>query len=231
MLVNKYIESLKDSGDKNKYRYIKKQYQRQLDYLISLPINSKKLYTYIIVISVLLISICLFAFNTETSVIIKLIYSLPGIVFSIISFILYNKVYKSDFKDKKLFQKYRIFELLAINTMFLDGSYFFQTIIYTDLGNKEYTKLLGLLSIFEIITVYISLKNCPKKFLREFAGDKIKYNREGRIGWIIFGIIIIVNATKPYRILLIGCYYMILLMTYYIVYDIYKLSKYDLMFK
>lgn len=228
MVVEQEIDKLIKENKRSEVRKIVDEYKKQIKFHVNAPFIREKTGTFIFVIIGIFLGIGALVIGDEVSLVVKLIYIVPLILSSITILILYFKAKSSDFSDEKTMELMLNFILLETICICFLSSYFYQYFLFKDFTQIDYLKSMGFVLVCIGLITILTLLDAPKKFMKEFKVEKKKYIYPGAIsGGLIYTLVLIANITKPYTLLLILAYGLIMILTRFYVYGMFKYSKYD----
>lgn len=227
MVVEKYINNLKEKKQNDKIKKIVDEYNKELDFKLKSPAMTDPSNIYVFCIISILISLApLYLRDSNISILIGLIYIIPLFIISIVSIICFTKFRKSNCKDIGLFLKTNFFVLLQFIVLCFSSTYMFQFILFNEWESIDYLKSIGLLSILLIPVLIVSIIDAPKKFLKQFSKDN-KYTYPGaKVTSIAISLVMVANITQPYMLILIIIYIAILFFVRVFIFEAYKIKKY-----
>jgi hypothetical protein len=228
MVVENYFNKLKDKKDIKIIKGILREYDKNIDSRRNSPVLKSSSNNFTVIFTGYFISICAFLFG-DISPLIKLIYTLPLFIVSTIDLILFLKLKKNNFNNRKLFYQHLIIMFFIIILMLFTGTYAFQFFLFKSWKEIDYLKSILLLASCLIPIIIATLYDAPKKFLKEFVNTNNKYKSVSTaLSGIISTLVIIFNIFKPYYLILVLSYVLILWLTKYTTYLVYKYKQYDL---
>ncbi|MDZ7542372.1 hypothetical protein GNF83_14345, partial [Clostridium perfringens] len=174
MVVEKYIKELKENNDIKSMKVLVREYDKQINFYKSNKILEGKRSRYVFNLLLICISIFLLFFG-QVSIFIKLFYSMPLFIVSIIALILDLKVREDKFSNRKLLYKSAIYFFVLIFLMSFTIIYIFQIILFRNWKDIDYIKSIILLISFLIPIIIATVYDSPKRFLKEFANTNRKY--------------------------------------------------------
>lgn len=228
MLVEEYINALKKNNERKKINKIAKEYNKEIDCRLSNQDMTKPSTVYGLSIISLMVSLSPLLLKRENiSLAIRLIYILPPLVISIMTIILFTRFKISKKLNKKEFlilNNFLIGEIIGICFICI---YLMQFVLFGSWDNTDYLKSLIILVVVLISIIVVSIRNAPKKFIKQFTGENTYKNKSKLYASIAITLVIIANMTKPYRLMLVGAYVSVICSMPMIVFLIYKTKKYD----
>ena len=228
MLVEEHINELKKNNERKKIENIVKEYNKEIDFRLSNPALTKPSTVYALSITSLMMSLIPLCLKEENiSLAIRLIYIFPPLVVSIITIILFIRFKRSKKLDKKKFFIFINSFIGEIIGICFSGIYMMQFLLFSNWNSIDYLKSLIILVVLLISITLVSVRNVPKKFIKQFTGENTYKNQSKIYGSIATTLVIIANMTKPYRLMLVGAYIVLIWSTPKFVYEIYKVKKYD----
>ena len=234
MVVNKLFSKVKLPIDEKEINHMINEYDKQMNQqtinITNRMITRSKLGEYFFQIVYFFVGIFILTSSriVTFSILIKLIYTIPLFTIGAYNIVLDKRINRYEAEDDKLVCKYSIIGLLSMCLLLLNFTVIFQMVLFPKLQDKDYMLILLVLFIACCICVIISKIDSPKRFIKEFVYSERTYKTVTTVSnsTVILAIVIL-NITKPYRLVMFGSYILIIVLFQIILYILYKYSQYD----
>ena len=229
MVVNKIFSKVNYPKNKEDIKTIFKEYDKYLnDNYENKKASGYSKNEYIFSFMLLMLVLCTIKFGDVSSYI-KLIYIVPSLICLIYNLIIFRKIKKNNFNDKKLICKKNIISIFMFVTFTFRATFIMRAIIFPKWSDKEYLVCIGILVISFVVSIILNNIVAPKKFLQRFLYNSKKYKPTSitLVNSIVIILVVIFNITKPYGLLLFICYFSSVLFFQLAIYLMYIYNQYS----
>ncbi|WP_238916394.1 hypothetical protein [Clostridium sp. YIM B02555] len=226
MLIKHVFQKVDYPRDRKSIEHIIKEYDKNLNHLLVVK-ESNKLGKYVLYIMSILI--IFYVFNCSwVSIFVRLLYIIPCALIIICNSILILQIKKHK-ENKKLQYKYKVFELIFISMFIYIGTFFIESILFSrKWGDENYLEWFYVLVILCIVTFLMARVNAPKKFIKKFQYQENKLYTPSSILTSITSLLICISYyNKPYYLVLIVSYIILILMSGLVTYIFFVYRQYD----
>lgn len=229
MVVKKLFKDTIYPMDINERTQIVDEYNKKMNLLINKESASKDFkMSLIFEFITLLCAVFVFMYG-DVSIVLKLLYVVPAVVFTVYDFSILCKVKKENYNNDKHLYKKHISQLFIFVLIIYVGTYMFAAISLDD----KFTTVIafiswGVLMVLSIGSLLKARKDAPDKFLNTYLNPDKKYHAQP--SWalnITRALIILVSLFKPYMLLITLAYIIISPLVYVVTYSYYVYLQYD----
>lgn len=218
-------------SDKRSIERIIREYDKEVSLLINNSEQNEIKFRkakYIMIIFSFLSIIYSFKFYWIPAII-KISYIVPFVIFMVFYFKLSLKIKRSNCSDKKLKLKMINYNLMLI-CFFIYLEIFIIESIYLDIEWQSpfYIISYAVFIFFCIAVTIIGRVKAPKRFIKNYQYRNRKIVTAGSVSVSITTILVsIAYFHKPYRLIVIMSYIMVIVMCYLMAYKIFEYKQYD----
>ncbi|KAJ51425.1 hypothetical protein BD780_002147 [Clostridium tetanomorphum] len=227
MLVNSIFPKVNYPDDKKSIEHIIKEYDRRMEHILGYP-NTKKVGKYILdIISILLIVYILKCSSVSFGI--RILYMLPLIICIIYKNILLIKAQKDNYKNKKFYYGLKNFNIISICVFIFSGIFMIESLLfYRKWSDENYFISFCILAILSAISFIIARTIAPKKFIESYQYKENKlYITSSIFVGIVTLLVSIAYFSKPYYLILILSYVMVVVMSGLMTYTTFIYKQYD----
>ena len=160
-----------------KIKNLVKEYNKEIDFKLNSPAMTKLSNIYGTSILSLIASLApLYLKEENISLAIRSVYIVPSLVVSIISIILFTKVRRSKELDIKKVLTLGNFVILEFLGICFSGTYMMQFVLFRSWNSIDYLKAIAGFIVLLIPVIIVSIRNAPKKFIKQFTGENTYKN-------------------------------------------------------